>query len=274
MNTIEQQYKGLVQEILYRGEKKLDRTGVGTYSIFAGRLAAPLYEGFPLLTTKKVFFRGIVEELFWFLRGETMVQSLQDRGVHIWDEWAGEDGGLGPIYGLQWRHWGGGYHYRPEVDQIKDALETLQTNPDSRRIIVSAWNPQDLPMMHLAPCHILFQFYVSNRKLSCQVYQRSADLFLGVPFNIASYALLTQMFARHVGLEPGTLYWVGGDCHLYTNHLDQAKAQIARESRGLPKLKWKAKETNPLILCHYPAEEVVAVENYNPHPALPAPVAV
>ncbi|MCL6594437.1 MAG: thymidylate synthase, partial [Alicyclobacillus sp.] len=227
-----QQYHELCERILREGVRKEDRTGVGTLSVFGHQMRFDLRAGFPLLTTKKLHVKSIIYELLWFLRGERNVRWLQERGVTIWDEWAREDGDLGPIYGVQWRSWptpDGGH-----IDQIREVLHTLRTNPDSRRIIVSAWNVADLPHMALAPCHALFQFYVADGKLSCQLYQRSADFFLGVPFNIASYSLLTMMVAQVSGLKPGDFVHTFGDCHLYLNHLEQAREQLSREPRALP----------------------------------------
>jgi len=226
-----------------------------------------LADGFPLITTKKVHLKSIVYELLWFLRGDSNVKWLQDNGVTIWDEWADADGELGPVYGVQWRSWPtpSGEH----IDQITQTIETLKSNPDSRRIIVSAWNVSDIPQMALAPCHAFFQFYVADGKLSCQLYQRSADLFLGVPFNVASYALLTHMVAQQTGLEPGDFIWTGGDCHIYDNHVDQVLEQLGRDPRPYPELVLGQRDS----LFDYTYDDVV-IRNYDPHPAIKAPVAI
>ncbi|QDB78662.1 thymidylate synthase [Georgenia wutianyii] len=260
-------YEDLLRHVLEHGTPKADRTGTGTRSVFGHQMRFDLTAGFPLVTTKRVFLRGVVEELLWFLRGERNARPLQDKGVHIWDEWAAEDGDLGPVYGYQWRSWptpGGGH-----VDQLAEVLRTLRENPDSRRMIVSAWNVADLDAMALAPCHAFFQFYVADGRLSLQVYQRSADLFLGVPFNIASYALLTHMVAQQVGLEVGDLVWTGGDCHIYDNHVDQVREQLSREPYPLPRLELRKAAS----LFDYTFEDVV-VHDYRHHPAIKAPVAV
>ncbi|MFC4117243.1 thymidylate synthase [Nonomuraea zeae] len=261
------QYEDLLRHVLDTGARKHDRTGTGTRSIFGHQLRYRLSDGFPLITTKKVHFRSVAYELLWFLRGDSNVTWLRDNGVTIWDEWAAPDGDLGPIYGVQWRSWptpDGGH-----VDQISEVLRTLRDNPDSRRIIVSAWNVADIPQMALPPCHAFFQFYVADGKLSCQLYQRSADLFLGVPFNIASYALLTHMIAEQVGLGVGDFVWTGGDCHIYDNHEDQVRTQLAREARPFPVLSLKPATS----LFDYTYEHI-ALDGYNPHPAIKAPVAV
>ncbi|MGV9295038.1 MULTISPECIES: thymidylate synthase [Amycolatopsis] len=261
------QYEDLLQRVLDTGAKKGDRTGTGTRSIFGHQLRYRLADGFPLITTKKVHFRSIAYELLWFLRGDSNVNWLRDHGVTIWDEWAAEDGDLGPVYGVQWRSWptpDGGH-----VDQISEVLSTLKENPDSRRIIVSAWNVGDIPQMALPPCHAFFQFYVAEGELSCQLYQRSADLFLGVPFNIASYALLTHMIAERVGLRVGEFIWTGGDCHIYDNHVDQVYKQLSRDARAFPSLRLKPVES----LFDYRYEDIV-LEGYDPHPGIKAPVAV
>ncbi|MFB9928318.1 thymidylate synthase [Amycolatopsis halotolerans] len=261
------QYEDLLQHVLDTGAKKGDRTGTGTRSIFGHQLRYRLADGFPLITTKKVHFRSIAYELLWFLRGDSNVNWLRDQGVTIWDEWAAEDGDLGPVYGVQWRSWptpDGGH-----VDQISDVLRTLRENPDSRRIIVSAWNVADIPQMALPPCHAFFQFYVANGELSCQLYQRSADLFLGVPFNIASYALLTHMIADQVGLRVGDFVWTGGDCHIYDNHVDQVRKQLSRDARPFPSLSLKPAES----LFDYRYEDI-SLEGYDPHPGIKARVAV
>ncbi|MGW3994992.1 thymidylate synthase [Amycolatopsis sp. NPDC004772] len=261
------QYEDLLRHVLDTGTRKGDRTGTGTRSIFGHQLRYRLSEGFPLITTKKVHFRSIAYELLWFLRGDANVSWLQENGVTIWDEWAAADGDLGPVYGVQWRSWptpDGGH-----VDQIAEVLRTLRENPDSRRIIVSAWNVADIPRMALPPCHAFFQFHVADGKLSCQLYQRSADLFLGVPFNIASYALLTHMIAEQVGLGVGDFIWTGGDCHIYDNHVDQVRTQLARDARPFPALSLKPAES----LFDYTYEHF-SVEGYDPHPGIKAPVAV
>jgi len=264
----EEQYLDLVAEVLERGARKSDRTGTGTLSVFARQLRFSLEDSFPLLTTKKLHLKSILYELLWFLRGETNVRWLQERGVTIWDEWADENGELGPVYGYQWRHWrmpGGG-----EIDQIQNLIQSLKTKPDSRRHIVSAWNPADVERMALPPCHLLFQFYVAGGRLSCQMYQRSADLFLGVPFNIASYCALTLMVAQVTGLRPAEFILTLGDAHLYLNHLEQARIQLEREPRPFPRLRLNpaAKE---LLEFRY---EDFTLENYDPHPAIKAPIAV
>ncbi|GAA4616473.1 thymidylate synthase [Saccharopolyspora hordei] len=261
------QYEDLLRLVLETGARKDDRTGTGTRSIFGHQLRYRLSDGFPLITTKKVHFRSIAYELLWFLRGDSNVTWLQDHGVTIWDEWAAPDGDLGPVYGVQWRSWPtpDGRH----IDQISEVLRTLRENPDSRRIVVSAWNVADLPQMALPPCHALFQFYVADGKLSCQLYQRSADLFLGVPFNIASYALLTHMIAEQVGLDVGDFIWTGGDCHIYDNHEQQVRTQLAREPRPFPTLRLAPAES----LFDYTYEHFT-VEGYDPHPGIKAPVAV
>lgn len=261
-------YLDLMRHVRERGVRKADRTGTGTLSVFGRQLRFDLGAGFPLVTTKRVHLKSVIEELLWFLRGETSVRSLQERGVTIWDEWADESGELGPVYGRQWRAWAtaDGRH----VDQIARAIEQLRTDPDSRRIIVSAWNVGELERMALAPCHCLFQFHVAGGKLSCQVYQRSADVFLGVPFNIASYALLTHILAQQAGLAVGDLVWTGGDCHLYLNHLEQADTQLAREPGRLPTLALKRR---PADVAGYRYEDF-QVLGYEPQPAIRAPVAV
>lgn len=263
------QYHDFLHRILDHGVHKSDRTGTGTLSVFGYQMRFNLADGFPLVTTKKVHFKSVVGELLWFLSGSTNAKELRDKyGVTIWDEWAGENGDLGPIYGEQWREWhdpltGG------DIDQIHDVIDDIKRDPDSRRHIVSAWNVADLPDMALAPCHALFQFYVANGKLSCQLYQRSADAFLGVPFNIASYALLTHMIAQQCGLGVGDLVWTGGDCHLYLNHLDKAKLQLSRTPHQLPKIYLKrAPSIDDYTMGH------VGIMDYNHHPAISAPVAV
>ena len=262
------QYLDLMQRALDHGAIQDDRTGVGTRSVFGHQMRFDLAEGFPVLTTKKLHLRSIIVELLWFLRGDTNVKWLQDRKVSIWDEWAREDGDLGPVYGKQWRDWAtsdGGH-----VDQIAELIETLKVNPASRRMIVSAWNPGDLHAMALAPCHCLFQCHVANGRLSLQLYQRSADIFLGVPFNIASYALLTHMLAQQTGLEPGEFIWTGGDCHLYSNHLDQAREQLSRAPGPLPTLEILRK---PASIDAYDYEDFRLV-GYEAQAHIKAPVAV
>jgi thymidylate synthase len=261
------QYEYLLRHVLDEGARKGDRTGTGTRSIFGHQLRYRLADGFPLITTKKVHFRSIAFELLWFLRGDSNVTWLRDNGVTIWDEWAAPDGDLGPVYGVQWRSWpapDGGH-----IDQISEVLRTLRENPDSRRIIVSAWNVADIPRMALPPCHAFFQFYVADGRLSCQLYQRSADLFLGVPFNIASYALLTHMIAEQVGLGVGDFVWTGGDCHIYDNHEAQVRTQLAREPRPFPTLSLKPADS----LFDYTYEHI-GLDGYDPHPRITAPVAV
>ncbi|MCW2850579.1 MAG: thymidylate synthase [Nocardioides sp.] len=267
-----QQYLDLLQRILDEGVEKGDRTGTGTRSVFGHQMRFDLSAGFPLVTTKKVHTRSVFAELLWFLRGDTNVKWLQDRGVTIWDEWADADGDLGPVYGYQWRSWPApdGHH----IDQIAQIVEQIRRDPDSRRHIVSAWNVADIPDMALAPCHTMFQFYVapsdSGGRLSCQLYQRSADVFLGVPFNIASYALLTHMVAQVTGLEVGDFVHTLGDAHLYTNHLDQARLQLTREPRPLPTLVLDPSVTDLAAIDL----EHIAVEGYDPHPGIKAPIAV
>ncbi|MCL4220817.1 MAG: thymidylate synthase [Phycisphaerales bacterium] len=263
------QYLDLLAHILDHGVPKHDRTGTGTRSIFGAQLRFNLSTGFPLLTTKKLHTRSIVHELLWFLAGDTNVRSLQAHGVSIWDEWADPDTGeLGPVYGRQWRSW-----QAPDgraIDQISNLVDQIQRNPDSRRLIVSAWNPADIDQMALPPCHCLFQFYVAEGRLSCQLYQRSADVFLGVPFNIASYALLTHMLAQVTDLAPGEFIHTFGDVHLYSNHVEQARLQLTRQPRPLPRLR-----LNPAVrsLFDFRSEDI-AFEHYDPHPAIKAPVAV
>lgn len=260
-------YEDLLRHVLDSGTAKSDRTGTGTTSIFGHQMRFDLSEGFPLITTKRVHLKSIVYELLWFLRGESNVEWLHEHGVSIWDEWAAPDGELGPVYGVQWRSWPtpSGEH----IDQISQVLDTLRTNPDSRRMIVSAWNVGEIPQMALPPCHAFFQFYVADGKLSCQLYQRSADLFLGVPFNIASYALLTHMVAAQVGLEVGDFVWTGGDCHIYDNHRDQVAEQLTREPYAYPKLELAQRDS----IFDYTFEDVEVV-GYEHHPAIKAPVAV
>jgi len=262
------QYLDLMQEILNNGAQKTDRTGTGTLSVFGRQLRFDLSEGFPLVTTKKLHLRSIIYELLWFLRGDTNIKYLKDNGVTIWDEWADENGELGPVYGHQWRSWPA-----PDgrsIDQISQVIRQIKQKPDSRRHIVTAWNPAEVDKMALPPCHALFQFYVAEGKLSCQLYQRSADYFLGVPFNIASYALLTYMFAQQCDLLPGDFVWTGGDVHLYTNHLEQARLQLSREPYPLPQLKIKRR---PASVFDYQFEDFEIV-NYQAHPSIKAPIAV
>ena len=264
----ERQYLDLLSHVLARGARKTDRTGTGTLSVFGAQMRFDLAGSFPLLTTKKLHLKSIIYELLWFIAGDTNVRWLQERGVTIWDEWADENGELGPVYGYQWRHW-----RTPdgrEIDQIRQVLESIGTKPDSRRHIVTAWNPADVDSMALPPCHALFQFYVAEGKLSCQMYQRSADLFLGVPFNIASYALLTLMIAQVTGLQPGEFVLTLGDAHLYLNHLEQAKEQLARTERPLPRMKLNP-GVSDLFAFRY---EDFTLEGYDPHPAIKAPIAV
>jgi len=262
------QYLDLMRRILDQGVRKSDRTGTGTLSIFGPQLRFDLARGFPLITTKKVHVKSIVHELLWFLRGDTNTRYLRENGVTIWDEWADEHGDLGPVYGYQWRSWPApdGKH----IDQVSQVLQELKRNPDSRRLLVSAWNVADIPRMKLAPCHAFFQFYVAAGRLSCQLYQRSADLFLGVPFNIASYALLTLMVAQVCGLEAAEFVHTFGDTHLYLNHLDQAREQLEREPRRLPVMRLNP-QVRDLFAFRY---EDFALEGYDPHPAIKAPVAV
>jgi len=262
------QYLEFMRHVRDHGHRKADRTGTGTLSVFGYQMRFDLGAGFPLLTTKKVHTKSIIHELLWFLRGETNVRSLQAAGVTIWDEWADADGELGPIYGYQWRSWpapGGGH-----VDQIANVLAEIRRNPDSRRLIVSAWNVGEIPRMKLPPCHAFFQFYVADGRLSCQLYQRSCDIFLGVPFNIASYALLTHMVAQQCDLGVGDFVWTGGDCHLYLNHLEQVELQLSREPRALPRLRISRR---PESIADYRFEDFEILD-YDPHPAIKAPVAV
>ncbi|WP_288831808.1 thymidylate synthase [uncultured Corynebacterium sp.] len=260
-------YEDLLRDVLANGTPKGDRTGTGTRSVFGRQLRYDLAEFFPLLTTKRVYLKGVVGELLWFLKGDSNVRWLQENNIRIWNEWADTDGELGPVYGVQWRSWPtpDGQH----IDQIQQALDTLTENPDSRRNVVSAWNVAELDKMALMPCHLLFQLYVADGKLSLQVYQRSADLFLGVPFNIASYALLTHMFAQQAGLEVGELIWTGGDCHIYNDHIDQVTEQLSREPRPYPQLKLRKADS----LFDYALEDVEVV-GYDPHPTIKAQVSV
>jgi thymidylate synthase len=263
-----QQYHDLLNHILKNGTVKTDRTGTGTISVFGYQMRFDLNEGFPLVTTKKVHLKSIIHELLWFIKGETNTKYLKENNVSIWDEWADENGNLGPVYGKQWRSWA-----TPDgktIDQLTEVLNQLKKTPDSRRIIVSAWNVGELSQMALMPCHALFQFYVADNKLSCQLYQRSADVFLGVPFNIASYALLTMMIAQECGLDLGDFVWTGGDTHIYSNHLEQVKLQLSREFRPLPQMILNSEITS---IFDFKFEDFT-LENYNPHPAIKAPVAV
>jgi len=262
------QYLDLMRHVLEHGDKKTDRTGTGTLSVFGWQMRFPLRDGFPLLTTKKLHTRSIIHELLWFLQGDTNIRYLRDNGVSIWDEWADANGELGPVYGKQWRRW-----EAPDgrsIDQITLLVDGLKNNPDSRRHVVTAWNPSDIARMALPPCHLLFQFYVGGGRLSCQLYQRSCDIFLGVPFNIASYALLTLMMAQVCGLQPGDFVWTGGDCHLYLNHLEQAREQLSRAPRPLPTM-----TLNPEVkdIFSFRFEDFV-LSGYDPHPHIKAPVAV
>lgn len=263
-----QQYHQLLQDILDKGTQKGDRTGTGTISVFGYQMRFDLSKGFPLVTTKKVHLKSIIHELLWFLDGDTNVDYLQKNGVRIWNEWADENGELGPVYGKQWRSWS--TQKGESIDQISDLINTIKNNPNSRRMIVSAWNVEDLPQMALSPCHCLFQFYVAEGKLSCQLYQRSADCFLGVPFNIASYALLTMMIAQVCGLEAGDFVHTFGDAHLYNNHLEQADLQLSRECRPLPQM-----EINPEVKSIFDFKySDFQLKNYNPHPHIKAKVSV
>jgi len=262
------QYLDLLRHVMDHGARREDRTGTGTVSVFGAQIRFDLADGFPLVTTKKVHLRSVIHELLWFLRGDTNVQYLRDNGVTIWDEWADDRGELGPVYGAQWRSWKG--HDGRAIDQMKWVIDEVKRNPDSRRLIVSAWNPTDVPKMALPPCHTMFQFYVCEGRLSCQLYQRSADLFLGVPFNIASYALLTHMVAHVTGYTPGDFIHTFGDAHIYLNHLDQVNLQLSRDPRPVPRL-----ELNPDVkdLFAFRFDDIV-IHGYDPHPAIKAPVAV
>ena len=265
--TIPTPYEDLLREILETGTPKSDRTATGTISVFGKQLRYDLADSFPLLTTKKVYFKGVVGELLWFLKGDSNVRWLQENNVRIWNEWADENGELGPVYGVQWRSWPtpDGQH----IDQIQNALDLLTSDPESRRNVVSAWNVSELDKMALMPCHLLFQLYVADGKLSMQVYQRSADMFLGVPFNIASYSLLTHMFAQQAGLEVGELIWTGGDCHIYNDHIEQVKEQLSRDPRPYPQLELTKAES----IFDYGFEDI-AVTGYDPHPTITAKVSV
>ena len=262
------QYLDLMKKVLAEGTQKADRTGTGTVSIFGHQMRFNLQEGFPLVTTKRCHLRSIIHELLWFLNGDTNTAYLRENNVTIWDEWADENGDLGPVYGKQWRAWG--VADGRQIDQISKVMEQLKQDPDSRRIIVSAWNVGELDQMALAPCHAFFQFYVADGKLSCQLYQRSCDVFLGLPFNIASYALLVHMMAQQLDLEVGDFVWTGGDTHLYSNHMEQTQLQLSREPRALPKLVIKRK---PESIFDYKFEDF-DIEGYDPHPGIKAPVAI
>ena len=270
--TIRTPYEELLDEVLRNGKRKEDRTGTGTRSIFGAQMRFDLSDGFPLITTKKVHFKSIAVELLWLLTGETNIKYMQDLGITIWDEWVDKDGDLGPVYGHQWRHWDrGGYPQTGYVDQIAEVIHSIKTNPNSRRHIVSAWNVGDLSHMALPPCHAFFQFDVTDGKLSCQIYQRSADMFLGVPFNIASYALLTHMIADQTGLEVGDLVWTGGDCHIYENHIDQVELQLSRDARPFPTL--SILDNAQKDIDSYEWTDFHAL-NYDPHPTIKGAVAV
>jgi thymidylate synthase len=266
--VVNTEYEDFIGHVLEHGTPKSDRTGTGTRSVFGHQMRFDLSRGFPLITTKRVHFKSVVGELLWFLRGDSNVKWLQDNGIRIWNEWADEDGELGPVYGVQWRSWptpDGGH-----IDQISQVIETLKTNPDSRRILVSAWNVSELDQMALMPCHAFFQFYVADGKLSCQLYQRSADIFLGVPFNIASYALLTHMLAQQCDLEVGDFVWTGGDCHIYNNHFTQVETQLARQPFAYPTLQIK-RRPDSIFGYEYEDFEVVGYQHHDP---IKAPVAV
>ena len=263
-----QQYKTLLKHILETGTQKTDRTGTGTTSVFGYQMRFNLNDGFPMVTTKKIHLKSIIHELLWFINGDTNIKYLNENGVKIWDEWADENGDLGPVYGKQWRSWG--TQDGKVIDQLKQVIETLKKSPDSRRILVSAWNVGELSEMALLPCHALFQFYVADNKLSCQLYQRSADVFLGVPFNIASYALLTMMIAQVCDLQLGDFIWTGGDTHIYSNHFEQVQTQLAREPKALPTMKINP-EVKDIFSFKYEDFELL---NYEPYPGIKAPVAV
>lgn len=264
---ISNQYEEFMRHVYENGVEKSDRTGTGTRSVFGYQMRFNLQEGFPLVTTKKLHLRSIIHELLWFLKGDSNIKYLKDNGVSIWDEWADENGELGPVYGVQWRNWTG----RDEnVDQIAELIKTIKTNPDSRRMIVTAWNAAEIHKMALPPCHMMFQVYVANGKLSCQLYQRSCDIFLGVPFNIASYSLLTHMLAQQCDLEVGDFVWTGGDCHIYSNHYEQVELQLSREPRDYPQLKINRR---PDSIFDYRFEDFEIV-GYDPHPHIKAAVAV
>ncbi|MBR2960337.1 MAG: thymidylate synthase [Burkholderiaceae bacterium] len=264
---ISNQYEEFMRHVYENGVEKSDRTGTGTRSVFGYQMRFNLQEGFPLVTTKKLHLRSIIHELLWFLQGDSNIKYLKDNGVSIWDEWADENGELGPVYGVQWRNWTG---REQNVDQIAELIKTIKTNPDSRRMIVTAWNVAEIHKMALPPCHMMFQVYVANGKLSCQLYQRSCDIFLGVPFNIASYSLLTHMLAQQCDLEVGDFVWTGGDCHIYSNHFEQVELQLSREPRAYPQLKINRR---PDSIFDYRFEDFEIV-GYDPHPHIKAPVAV
>jgi thymidylate synthase len=267
MTMITNQYEEFMRHVYENGVEKSDRTGTGTRSVFGYQMRFNLQEGFPLVTTKKLHLRSIIHELLWFLQGDSNIKYLKDNGVSIWDEWADENGELGPVYGVQWRNWTG---REQNVDQIAELIKTIKTNPDSRRMIVTAWNVAEIHKMALPPCHMMFQVYVANGKLSCQLYQRSCDIFLGVPFNIASYSLLTHMLAQQCDLEVGDFVWTGGDCHIYSNHYEQVELQLSREPRAYPQLKINRR---PDSIFDYRFEDFEIV-GYDPHPHIKAAVAV
>ena len=264
---VSNQYEEFMRHVYENGVEKSDRTGTGTRSVFGYQMRFNLQEGFPLVTTKKLHLRSIIHELLWFLQGDSNIKYLKDNGVSIWDEWADENGELGPVYGVQWRNWTG---REQNVDQIAELIKTIKTNPDSRRMIVTAWNVAEIHKMALPPCHMMFQVYVANGKLSCQLYQRSCDIFLGVPFNIASYSLLTHMLAQQCDLEVGDFVWTGGDCHIYSNHYEQVELQLSREPRAYPQLKINRR---PDSIFDYRFEDFEIV-GYDPHPHIKAAVAV
>lgn len=262
------QYEDFLRHVYFHGVEKSDRTGTGTRSVFGYQMRFNLQEGFPLVTTKKLHLRSIIHELLWFLKGDSNIKYLKDNGVSIWDEWADENGDLGPVYGVQWRNWKGANGQT--IDQISELVHTIKNNPDSRRMIVSAWNVAELPHMALPPCHMMFQAYVADGKLSVQLYQRSCDIFLGVPFNIASYSLLTHMLAQQCDLDVGDFVWTGGDCHIYSNHLEQVQLQLSRQPRAYPQLKIKRR---PDSIFDYKFEDFEII-GYDPHPHIKAQVAV
>lgn len=262
------QYEDFLRHVYFHGVEKSDRTGTGTRSVFGYQMRFNLQEGFPLVTTKKLHLRSIIHELLWFLKGDSNIKYLKDNGVSIWDEWADENGDLGPVYGVQWRNWKGADGQT--IDQISELVHTIKNNPDSRRMIVSAWNVAELPHMALPPCHMMFQAYVADGKLSVQLYQRSCDIFLGVPFNIASYSLLTHMLAQQCDLEVGDFVWTGGDCHIYSNHMEQVQLQLSRQPRAYPQLKIKRR---PDSIFDYKFEDFEII-GYDPHPHIKAQVAV
>lgn len=266
IGVADRQYEALLAKILESGNEKADRTGTGTRSLFGAQLRYNLADSFPLITTKRVFMRGVAEELFWFLSGTSNVRPLQEKKVHIWDDWADAEGELGPVYGVQWRSWPSP---KGNIDQIENLLSTIKNDPSSRRMLVSAWNVSELDKMALAPCHLLFQAYVADGRLSLQVYQRSCDMFLGVPFNIASYSLLTHMLAQQSGLEVGELIWTGGDCHIYNNHVEQVREQLSRDPYPFPTLRLSRADN----LYSYKWEDI-EIENYRHHPTIKAPIAV